>query len=344
MQGVEILECRPPWGDDMDYRWSVRPEKGVPLYIQLLGNLKWAIASGDLAPGDLLPPMKALVADLGVGLNTLKAVYRALERDGLIMSRRGAGTMVVLPGPVVGAGGGPGGAIRAAVAQVLRGGTPPAEVLKALKETERLLAARAGTGRLAFIECNREQADRLSAQLAAYLDLPVDGLLLAELPARAPTLAEGRHRCLGAVTTYFHFREVREALASTGLPVAAAVVRTSPEAARKLASLGPEEKLGLVCRDRADVGGYTAAVLRLTRGERPVKACSLDDRGRLKELVAWADVLAVTPPCRDQVLRLAQGSPAGERPPGLPQSIVTTHDYLDPADLARLKDFFASAL
>ncbi len=49
---------------------------------------------GELAPGDALPTVRQLAADLGINLNTVARAYRQLEAAGLVSTRRGRGTVV----------------------------------------------------------------------------------------------------------------------------------------------------------------------------------------------------------------------------------------------------------
>ena len=73
---------------------SVQLDSPVPLGEQLVGGLRRLIASGSLRPGDELPPVRQLAADLGVNLNTVARAYRELESDGLVSTARGRGTRV----------------------------------------------------------------------------------------------------------------------------------------------------------------------------------------------------------------------------------------------------------
>jgi DNA-binding FadR family transcriptional regulator len=81
----------------------------VPVGVQLAWALRGAIESGVLRPGDQLPPLRELAAEVGVNANTLRAAYAKLEADGLIETRHGSGTFVTGPGasrdlsPLVGA-------------------------------------------------------------------------------------------------------------------------------------------------------------------------------------------------------------------------------------------------
>ena len=66
----------------------------TPPYEQLRRQLTELIQSAALAPGDRLPPLRQLAADLGLAVGTVARAYRELEAAGLLVSRRGGGTRV----------------------------------------------------------------------------------------------------------------------------------------------------------------------------------------------------------------------------------------------------------
>ena len=67
---------------------------GVPIYRQIVNQVKYLIASGRLAPGDELLPIRVLAEQLLINPNTVARAYRELETAGILASRRGAGTYV----------------------------------------------------------------------------------------------------------------------------------------------------------------------------------------------------------------------------------------------------------
>ncbi len=81
--------------------FTVDPRSGVPLYLQLIEQVKRAIAVGALLPGEQLPTVKALALDLTVNPNTVARVYRELERDGVIDTSPGRGSFVRTDGGAV---------------------------------------------------------------------------------------------------------------------------------------------------------------------------------------------------------------------------------------------------
>ncbi len=67
----------------------------LPLVEQVRRGVRRAIAEKAVAPGDELPPVRQLAGDLGINLNTVARAYRELEREGLVTTARGRGTVVV---------------------------------------------------------------------------------------------------------------------------------------------------------------------------------------------------------------------------------------------------------
>jgi GntR family transcriptional regulator len=67
----------------------VDPHSGVPVYRQLMDQIKFHIASGLLKPGDELPSTRALSSELGVNPMTISKAYSFLERENVIERRPG---------------------------------------------------------------------------------------------------------------------------------------------------------------------------------------------------------------------------------------------------------------
>ena len=69
-------------------------QDGVPIYRQIVRQVKYLIASGQLAAGDEMPPIRALAEQLLVTPNTVVKAYNELQTEGLLNKRQGAGTFV----------------------------------------------------------------------------------------------------------------------------------------------------------------------------------------------------------------------------------------------------------
>ena len=74
--------------------FSLEPRSGVPIYLQLIEQIKRAVILGTLEASEQLPTVKALAVRLTVNPNTVARAYRELERDGVIETSPGRGSFV----------------------------------------------------------------------------------------------------------------------------------------------------------------------------------------------------------------------------------------------------------
>ena len=72
----------------------INPKDGLPVYQQIMQQIKHLIASGGLAAGEQLPSARELAMQLLVNAHTVSKAYTELEWEGLVERRRGAGTYV----------------------------------------------------------------------------------------------------------------------------------------------------------------------------------------------------------------------------------------------------------
>lgn len=73
---------------------NISSTDGVPIYIQIVNQVKFLVVSGRLAAGDELPPIRVLAEQLVVNPNTVARAYLELERSGIVTKRHGSGTYV----------------------------------------------------------------------------------------------------------------------------------------------------------------------------------------------------------------------------------------------------------
>lgn len=74
--------------------WSINPDDPIPIGDQIGFRILYAIARGVYQPGDKLPTVREIAKRLKVNPNTVSRAYRDLERDGILVSRRGTGVFV----------------------------------------------------------------------------------------------------------------------------------------------------------------------------------------------------------------------------------------------------------
>jgi GntR family transcriptional regulator len=80
----------------------IDPSSPVPLHEQAASAIRRAIADGEAAPGDRLPPARDLAAVLGINANTVLRALRTLRDEGLLEFRRGRGVTVTKAAPARG--------------------------------------------------------------------------------------------------------------------------------------------------------------------------------------------------------------------------------------------------
>jgi GntR family transcriptional regulator len=76
------------------FRFLLDLKSGVPVYRQIIDQVRGALASGALTTGDQLPTVRQLAVDLEINPNTVVRAYRELELGGLLETHQGTGTFI----------------------------------------------------------------------------------------------------------------------------------------------------------------------------------------------------------------------------------------------------------
>ena len=76
------------------FRFRLDLHSGVPVYRQIIDQVRGGMASGSLKPGDQLPTVRQLAVDLAINPNTVVRAYRELELGGLLETHQGTGTFI----------------------------------------------------------------------------------------------------------------------------------------------------------------------------------------------------------------------------------------------------------
>ena len=74
--------------------FTLNPSSGQPVYLQLMQQIRLAIETGVLWPGEALPSVRTLAQDLVISPNTVVKAYSELQHEGLIELRHGSGAYV----------------------------------------------------------------------------------------------------------------------------------------------------------------------------------------------------------------------------------------------------------
>ena len=72
----------------------VSTKDGIPIYLQIINQIKYMVASGRLASGEKLPPVRKLAEQLLINPNTVARAYRELEAANVLNTRQGSGVFV----------------------------------------------------------------------------------------------------------------------------------------------------------------------------------------------------------------------------------------------------------
>ena len=213
---------------------------GVPVFQQIVEQIAYMIETGQLDDGDQLPSSRMLADNLHVNRNTVARAYGELGKRGLVSSQGRRGMVVRDSGRArerMAARESAHSVLADAVARCLELGLPPEEI--ASLAYQQSLHAKRTEVRLAFVECNRERADALAADLAEAIGAPIRPLVLSEIEP-------GDVQVDLVVTTFYHLAEVRQSV-------------------RELAPDAAPEVLGTV------IGPHVTTLVRLSqipRGER----------------------------------------------------------------------------
>lgn len=92
------MNAAPQTEDDTHLRIILTGEEHVPLYLQIVHQIRYLVTSAELAAGSQLPSVRTLARSLDINNGTVAQAYRVLKNEGLIDSQQGRGTFVVPQG------------------------------------------------------------------------------------------------------------------------------------------------------------------------------------------------------------------------------------------------------
>jgi DNA-binding transcriptional regulator YhcF (GntR family) len=187
----------------------------VPIGVQLAWALRSRIGNGTYGPGHRLPAIRDFADAVGVNVNTVRAVYQGLEREGLISSQQGAGTFVAAA-PLRGS---EAGIIAASAArEALASGVDPREVAAALYVADASSAHRTAEAEERSEAARRRILRRQIGSLERAL-----GEIEAEHPGVAPRTAGARRRFAPGLLGAHELEQVRTDLVRRLATVQAAI-------------------------------------------------------------------------------------------------------------------------
>ncbi len=306
---------------------SLNPQSPFGLREQIKRQLARMIETGRIGPGQALPPARDLAGMLGVNRNTVAAAYQDLVVEGLLRSRKGAGTfvredveqmdMTALDE-----------IFDRALEQAREKGFAPARAARYMAAlAQERLGSTAGR-RVLVVECNQEGLDHLAGVLVRELSVEVKRALVQDLeadPAKAKELADWAEM---VVCGFNHVREFKGLLPQAGREVVGVLLKPDLAILNQVLNLPAETKVGFVCiNQRSTETLYTETVF--ASSARLVRILAGLDRPQvLKKLLAQCEVVYATNYAYNRVRELA----------GPDRNLVEVELTIDPANIALVRE------
>lgn len=79
---------------NLNFQFEIQPSSGVPIYRQVMDQVRALVAGGKLRPGDVLPGIRQMALELQVNMMTVSKAYAKLEAEGLLEHSRGSSMRV----------------------------------------------------------------------------------------------------------------------------------------------------------------------------------------------------------------------------------------------------------
>ncbi len=237
----------------MDLR--INSKSHVPVHVQLEGQIKHLILTGNFEVGSRLPSIRAMAGFLRVNRNTVARVFSDLEREGYVESRRGSGVYVLEP------------PVRADDVQRQELTERVIDLASAhsvpVEDLAYALLARAGTEPrektpILFVECTRAELDQFSEELEEQLPVEVERVLIEDLPARLSGVEDPPWRL--AVTTFFHIHEVQELVEPHGIEAVALLAEATLESLQRLMELPSGTPIGVMGWGRTCMENFSRSI------------------------------------------------------------------------------------
>lgn len=318
----------------------INPESKIPLYLQLKDQIKDYITSGQSKEDEQLPPVNTLANKLGIHFETVRKAYKDLEKDGLIVMKRGLGTFFNPPLAIQTKSNlSPGNGDFVSEAKIL--------IRKALKEGEFIgkvsedfqkaldeVSKEFHGQKVIFTECSPHQTTGLSQMLYQFLNcsfnpnhyIDVEGVLIKDLKEflTKPEIANGKYNI---ATTGFHFDEVKKIIGQLPIKVHVLITNMSRETRRKLASLDDGTKYGFISANE-HIATLVVDLLKEELGDVNIQYCPIKNEQEVKNLIKNVDAVLAPPSVFQELKDIV--------PPGLP--IIEVFDIIDPMSLKLFKD------
>lgn len=262
---------------------------------QLIEQLRYQIASGQIKVGEVLPSTRALAKQLAISFHTVRKAYQQLEQEGLLESRKGSGFTVkervqLEKGERMEKGA---ALVHETLHRMIALGLEEGEIEYLFQEQMDMLETDALDNKLLFAAPFREKSERCAEQIARFLQYPVEAVLLDQLD---------RHQDADYIcTTPAILRDVRTAIPKAD--VFSLVTYFPPKTLEEIAKLLPQHTLGILTRSGETIPHIMTEIRKWTGFSGHMLAASTaDEAHNLRDLLRQTDLLVYTPKSKRKLI------------------------------------------
>jgi GntR family transcriptional regulator len=278
--------------------FKIDRKKGIPLYQQLISEIKRLIQTGEWEAGEKVPTERELAERLNISRNTVSSAYKELEADGILISTQGKGTFVTDSDAVIRRESRKDRLLKIidiAIEEAAELGFHINEFnilanQRVMEKKEMLSKVR-----VSFIECNKEQLDHFSKDLHLDPGVSIIPVLLDDFrrePDEINTLIASTDLVL---TTFFHLQEVKELVTIKGIDIIGIALDPQLETIVKIARLPKGTKLGIVSLSDIFGSKIKGSLKRAGIDHLDISATTTKDADILGTFVEQADAIVVSP-------------------------------------------------
>lgn len=267
------------------------------IHDQLLGQLRFQIASGHYKVYEALPSTRSLAARLDISFHTVRKVYQELEREGVLEGRPGSGYIVRECVPLNKSERMERGAafVQKTLYHLIGLGLSESEIEYLFQEQSSLLEGAGPGHKLVAVLPSREMADLCAAQITYLLQQEV----IAATPGDLTRHTEADF----VFAPYPLMKDVMAQLPRAD--VIGIVTYLQQEALDRIARLLDDETLGVVTKFADAIQPLTAEIRSATSFSGQMIAASVDESAdHLRQFIDQTDLVVYTPPCRRRLLGL----------------------------------------
>ena len=288
---------------------------GIPLYIQIKEELRRLMNTLPDERELVLPPQRELAEDLHVSRNTVSMAYAELEREGLVASHVGKGTVIVGPAKRLESRNlreRLARAIEHAGEEALSMGFTLEQFAEAVDGFLRERKRRLRNIRVVFVECNREQLEYFSKHLELDPGVTVLPMLLSNIQKNPEAMLKKLSSADLVVTSFYHIEELEQLMPEDTVPLVGVNLQPEMSTIVKLARIPNGARVGLVAASKRFIAEIRDTLDQVHMEDSQLKDFVGAGGEELKAFIEGVDALVVSPSRRREVEMLADGRPVAE--------------------------------